>query len=134
MGAKSFGAWPASQVAMSDDLPPSIWPGPKRVPPFGYIKIKMAGQPDTKGYQIPFVNMKMHMRYLSPDEMKVKTAITPLGLRYYLQSDNWTQYEYDYKEFKAAISAKRKERFMGMLSEEIIRTKGKPKPSVDLFS
>jgi hypothetical protein len=32
---KIFGAWPASKVTMAEDLPPSIRPGPKRVPPFG---------------------------------------------------------------------------------------------------
>src|ERR1700733_7285043 len=63
--AKLFGAWPASQVLMAEDLSiPSVWPGPKRAPPFGYIKLKMPGTPDVSGYQgpkgsqIPFVNMK----------------------------------------------------------------------------
>src|ERR1700722_21012633 len=65
---KVFGAWPARQVTMAEDLPPSIWPGGHRAPPFGFIKIKMPGTPDVsgdqtpKGNEIPFVNMRIHMR------------------------------------------------------------------------
>jgi hypothetical protein len=139
--AKVFGAWPASQVLMSEDLPPSIWPGGHRTPPFGFIKVKMPGTPDIsgdqapKGFQIPFVNMKMHMRWLSPDEMKVKTAITPLGPRYYFQAKGWEQHVTDYKEFQSAMRARRRAKVMNMLADEIIRTKGKPKPNApDLFS
>jgi hypothetical protein len=131
---KILGAWQASQITMADDLPPSIWPGKPNVPPFGFIKLKMPGESDISGNQIAWIHMHIHARRISPDEMKVKTAITPLGPRYYLQSDNWKQYEYTYQQFRRAISARRRERFIGMVAEEIVRTKGKPKPSKDLFS
>ena len=137
--AKAFGAWPASQVLMSEDLPPSIWPGGHRAPPFGFIKLKMPGTPDVSGYQgpkgnqIPFVNMKIHMRWISPDEMKVKTAITPLGPRYYFQSEGWSQYEFGFKTFQSALRMKRRRRVQQMLAQEIARTRGQPKPTKDLF-
>src|SRR3984957_6781271 len=137
---KVFGAWPASQITMSEDLPPSIWPGGHRAPPFGFIKLKMPGTPDVSGYQgpkgnqIPFVNMKIHMRWISPDEMKVKTAITPLGLRYYFQSEGWSQYEFDFKTFQSALRMKRRRRVQQMLAQEIARTRGQPKPTKDLLS
>ena len=47
---------------------------------------------------------------------------------------NWDQHEYEYKQYRAALKARREERFIAMLAEEIYRTKGEPKPSVDLFS
>jgi hypothetical protein len=59
---KVFGCWPASKITMSEDLKPSIWPGPHRSPPFGFIKLKMPGEKDTTGLQIPFTNFKIHMR------------------------------------------------------------------------
>jgi hypothetical protein len=137
---KILGAWPASQITMPEDLH-NIWPGKQRShPPFGFIKLKMPGTPDIsgdqgpKGYQIPFVNMKMHMRWISPDEMKVKTAITPLGPRYYFQAKGWEQHESDYKEFRRAMRARRRARVQQMIAEEIVRTGGKPKPTKDLFS
>jgi hypothetical protein len=134
------GTWPASQVTMAEDLKPSIWRGAYTVPPFGFIKLKMPGTLDVSGDQTPlgnqiaFMNMRIHMRHISPDEMKVKTAITPMGPRYYFQSEGWSQYEFDYKEFKNALRARRRQRVIQMLAEEIARTKGKPKPSRDLFS
>jgi hypothetical protein len=104
-----------------------------------FIKVKMPGTPDISGDQnpkgqIPFVNMTIHMRWISPDEMKVKTAITPLGPRYYFQANGWDQYEYDYKEFRRAMRARRRARVMNMLADEIIRTKNEQKSSKDLFS
>jgi hypothetical protein len=51
--SKVFGAWLASQITMSEDLPPSIWPGGHRTPPFGFIKIKMPGTPDISRDQNP---------------------------------------------------------------------------------
>jgi hypothetical protein len=67
---KAFGAWPASQVTMSEDLPPSIWPGGHRTPPFGFIKLKMPREPDTSDHQIAFMNMRMHMRPELVDRIK----------------------------------------------------------------
>jgi hypothetical protein len=137
--AKVPGTWPASQVTMSDDLPPSIWPGKPNVPPFGFIKLRMpgdvavSGDQTPKGNQIAFMNMKIHMRHLSPGEMKVKTAITPMGPRYYFQSEGWNQYEFDFQTFKSALRAKRRERLKRMLAEEIAKNRGRPKPSRDLF-
>jgi hypothetical protein len=120
---KQYGAWPASKVTMSDDLL-GIWPGPKRVPPFGYIKIRMPGPPaisgeqNPKGNQIAFMNMRIHTRYMSPDEMKVKVALTPLGPRYYFQSEGWDKYEFDFKQFQRALRARRRKRLEQMLVEE----------------
>jgi hypothetical protein len=42
-----------------------------------------------KGNQIFAMDMHVHMRWISPDEMKVKTAITPFGPRYYFQANGW---------------------------------------------
>jgi hypothetical protein len=133
-----LGAWPASQVSMRDD--PSIWPERRSWPPFGYLKVRMPGDPSVsgdqnpKGNQIAFMNMRGHMRYLSPDEMKVKTAITPLGPRYYFSNPNWEQYEYEWKEFQEVLKLLRRERFMKMMAKEIERNeKEGPRPSKDLF-
>jgi len=133
---KVFGAWPASQVLMPEDLPPSIWPGGNRAPKFGFIKLKMDGELDEvySGHQIALMHMHIHMRWVSPDEMKVKTALTPLGPRYYFQAPGWEQHITDYNEFQRALRARRRGRIQRILAEEIARTGGKPKPSKDLFS
>jgi hypothetical protein len=140
--SKVFGAWPASQVTMSEDLPPSIWPGGHRTPPFGFIKIQMPGGLDIsgdqsrKGNQIPFVNMKIYMRpELGPiHHMKIMTRNTPMGQRFYLIGRNWEQAEYEAQEYRKALKRMKKERFMQMFAEKIYRTKGQPKPTTDLFS
>jgi hypothetical protein len=128
---------------MAEDLPPSIWAGGHSAAPFGFIKIKMPGTPDIsgdqtpKGNQIPFVNMRMHMR---PDigpihHMKIMTRINALGeTKFYMIDKNWEQYEYGYREYRAAMKTRKCERFMEMLAAEIVRTKGQPRPSVDPFS
>jgi hypothetical protein len=133
---KVFGAWPASQVTMREDLPPSIWPGGHRAPPFGFIKIKMPGQIITSNNEIPFTNWKMCVRpELGPiQHMKIMTRNTPMGQKFYLIDRSWDQYEYDYKEYRAALKAKRQERFRELLAAEIARTKGKPKSTPDLFT
>jgi hypothetical protein len=101
---KVFGAWPASQVTMAEDLKPSIWPGPQTTPPFGFIKIKMPGPPSViisgdqtpKGNQIPFNHMRMHMR---PDlgpihHMKMLTQVNALGeTKFYMIDKNWNKYQ-----------------------------------------
>jgi hypothetical protein len=143
---KVFGAWPASQVTMSEDLPPSIWPGGHRAPPFGFIKIKMPGPPEVsgdqgpKGNQIPFVNMKVYMRpELGPiHHMKVLTQVNALGeTKFYMVDHNWNKYEYEVQEYRKKLKARKQERFMQMLAEAIAdnaRNKDKPKPSKDLFT
>ena len=123
---KIFGALPASKISIPEDL--------QNPSPFGYIKLKVPGQTISASQQISFMNMRIHTRRLSPDEMKVMTAITPLGPRYYIKSHNWEQHEMEYKEFQAALRAKRRERVMDMLAEEIVRTKGESQPGRDLFS
>lgn len=139
---KWFGAWPASKVTMAEDLAPSVWPGQPNVPPFGFIKIKMPGTPDVsgdqtpKGNQIPFVNMRMHMR---PDfgpihHMKVMTRINALGeTKFYMIDKNWEQHEYLVEEYRAALKARKRERVMAMIAEEIAKNDGRTKPTVDLF-
>jgi hypothetical protein len=133
---KWFGAWPASKVMMSEDLPPSIWPGGHRTPPFGFIKLKMPGEDDQKGYQIPFNHMRMHMRpEIGPiHHMKIMTRINSFGeTKFYVIDKNWDQHEWDHKQYRAAMRARNRERVMEMLAAEIARTKGEPKPTVDLF-
>jgi hypothetical protein len=138
---KIFGAWPASNVTMSEDLPPSIWPGGHRAPPFGFISIKMPGTPDVsgdqtpKGNQIPFVHMNMHMR---PDfgpihHMRIMTRDTPMGQKFYLIDRNWDYAEYRFKEYRAALKRMKMEKYMALLAKEIATYDGKPKPHVDLF-
>jgi hypothetical protein len=140
---KVFGAWPASKVTMSEDLPPSIWPGGHRTPPFGFIKIKMPGTPDVsgdqtpKGNQIPFVNMRIHMRphgMAHHNHLKIISRNTPMGQRFYVIDRNWEQHEWDHQQYRAAIRAKERERFMAMLVEEIARNGGRTKPPTDLFA
>lgn len=142
---KWFGAWPASQVTMAEDLSiPSVWPGPKRAPPFGFIKIQMPGPSEIngvwnnpKGNQIPFSNMRIHMR---PDfgpihHMKMLTEVNALGeTKFYMIDKNWEKYEYDSQEYRKILKQRKKEKIMQMLAEEIARSKGRPKPSRDLFS
>jgi hypothetical protein len=139
---KVFGAWPASQITMSEDLPPSIWPGGHRAPPFGFIKIKMpgdaaiSGDQTPKGNQIPFNHMRIHMR---PDlgpihHMKILTRVDAFGeTKFYMIDKNWDQQEYNYREYRAALKARRQERFMQMLAAEIEKNNGRRKPRVDLF-
>ena len=111
---KSFGAWPSSKITMSDDLL-SIWPGPAPHPPWGYIKLKMPGERDLSVNEIPLTRWRIHMRYLSPDEMKVMTTVTPFGPRYFLQSQNWEFKENEYKEYRKALKAKKVDEFMAQL-------------------
>jgi hypothetical protein len=134
--SKVFGAWPASQITMSEDLPPSIWPGGHRTPPFGFIKLKMPGQRITSDNEIPFPNWKIQMRpELGPiHHMRVMTRNTPMGQKFYLIDRNWDHAEYNYLEYRKALKQMKKEKFMRMFAEEIARTKGQPKPSIDLFS
>jgi len=133
---KWFGAWPASQITMSEDLRPSIWPGGHRAPPFGFIKLKMPGEPNQKGNQIPFTNWRIHMR---PDfgpihHMKIVTQVNALGeTRFYMIDNNWNKYEYEAQQYRAALKARRQERFREMIALEIYRTKGQPKPTKNLF-
>jgi hypothetical protein len=130
---------------MSEDLPPSIWPGGHRAPPFGFIKLKMPGGPDIsgdqnpKGNQIPFTNWRIHVR---PDlgpihHMKMLTQVNALGeTKFYMIDKNWNKYEYEAQQYRAALKARRQENFMELLAAEIAnnaRNKGKLKPRVDLF-
>jgi hypothetical protein len=140
---KVFGAWPASKVTMSEDLPPSIWPSGHRTPPFGFIKIKMPGTPaisgdqNPKGYQIPFVNMRIHMRPQwgnYANRMRMRSYTNAFGeLKFYILDQNWEEAEYDAQQYRKAMKQMQQERFRIMLAEEIVRTRGIPKPSTDLF-
>jgi hypothetical protein len=144
MGSKIFGAWPASQVTMLEDLPPSIWPGGHRAPPFGFVKIKMPGPPEISGdqgpngNQIPFTHMKVYMRpELGPiHHMKMLTQVNALGeTQFFMIDHNWNKYEYEVKEYRKKLKERKMERFMVMLAEEIMKTKGVPNPNApDLFT
>lgn len=131
--SKQLGCWPSSKITMSDDLF-GIWPGPRRAPKFGYIKLKMPGEPGRSFNDIPFTNFRIYTRWISPDEMKVMTMITPFGPRCYMRSQNWAYKEYEYSEFKAGLKARRRAQIEGLLAESIANgTKGEPKPTKDLF-
>jgi len=125
---KVFGAWPASKVSMPEDL--QNWP------PFGFIKLAMPGELALKGHQIAFMNMKIHMR---PDvgpihHLRILARDTPMGQKFYLIDRNWDYAEYNYLEYRKALKQRKMEKYMALLAEEIAKTKGVPKPSVDLFS
>jgi hypothetical protein len=133
---KVLGAWPASQITMSEDLPPSIWPRGHKTAPFGFIKLKMPREPDTSDHQIAFLNMKMHMApELGPiHHMKIMTQRNALGeTKFYMIDKNWNQYDYDYREYRKALREKRIEKYMEKLAAEIASYNGVPKPSKDLF-
>jgi hypothetical protein len=125
---KVFGAWPASQVSMPEDL--QSWP------PFGIIKFKVPGEPDQKGNQIAWTKMKIHMR---PDlgpihHMRVMSRNTPMGQKFYLMDDNWSQYDYDYRRYRQQMKQKRMEDVANLIAAEMAKTKGKSKPGSDLFT
>lgn len=125
---KVFGAWPASQISTSEDL--------VNHPPFGFISLKVPGQLITSGNEIPFVNFQIHTR---PDgleyfnRMKIMSRQTPMGQKFYLIDENWEFAEYNYREYRKAIKAKRQERFCEMIAAEIMRRRGKLQPTKDLF-
>jgi hypothetical protein len=134
---KWFGAWRASKVSMSEDLKPSIWPGGHRAPPWGFIKLAMPGEPAQKGNQILFNHWRIHMRpELGPiHHMKIMTQVNALGeTKFYLINKNWEEAEYDAQEYRKALKRMKKEKFMQQFAEEIIRTRGQPQPSRDLFT
>jgi hypothetical protein len=126
---KVFGAWPASQISMRDDL--------VNHPPFGVIKLKMPGERDRSENEIPLTHWKMHMRpdmYQVIHHMKIMTQRNALGeTKFYLINENWERAEYDAKLYRAALKEYRNEKFRQMLAAEIAKTKGKPQPSKDLF-
>jgi hypothetical protein len=126
---KVFGAWPASKISMPEDL--ENWP------PFGFIKVETPS--DYSGIwpakQASYMNMKIHMR---PDlgpihHMRIMTRNTPMGQKFYMIDKNWDHAEYNYQEYREALKQRKMEKFLQMLAEEIIKTKGEPKPSKDLF-
>jgi hypothetical protein len=104
--SKWFGAWPASQVTMSEDLEPSIWPGGHRVPPFGFIKLKVLGAPDIAGNEIPSNQMRIHMRpeiFYVAHHMKIVSRNTPMGQKFYVENESWDQYGPAYRRYKAKL-------------------------------
>jgi hypothetical protein len=114
----------------------------KRAPPFGYIKIRMPGTPDVSGEQnpkenqIPFVNMKIHMRphwVTHHNRLKIMSRQTPMGQKFYLMDDNWEQHEYEARQFRAAIKARMRERIIEMIAAEVVKTRRQPQPTKDLF-
>jgi hypothetical protein len=141
-GQKVFGSWPPSKIIMSEDLPPSIWPGGHRTPDFGFIKLMMPGVPSVSGNQQPKHHQLsfMHMRIrMLPDpyiwhNLKVKTRETPMGTKYYLQNENWGQYavEYNVKEIRMAIKTMTHKEYLQWLAKKANNME--PKPSRDLFS
>lgn len=101
-------------------------------PPFGVIKCLMPGQQITKDQQISFMHMKMYMR----PEITHFTVISrnaPMGQKFYLIDPNWDRYEYDYREYRKAMKTMRHDKYIEKLAAQIVKTKGQPGPSVDLF-
>jgi hypothetical protein len=82
------------------------------------------------------MQMKIHMRqqFMSHyNHMKFISRNTPMGIRSYLLDANWQQHDYEAQQYRAAMKARRQEKFMEMLAAEIAKNKGKPQPSKDLF-
>jgi hypothetical protein len=135
---KIFGAWPASKVTMIEDLqrPPGVWPGRKRIPPFGFIKLAMPGELALKNHQA-FMQMKMHMR---PDiayvgnHFKIRSYINAFGEQKFFYVNSNSEYkEYDMKEWRAALRGRRYKQVKKMVEE----LEGQPKqlrPPTNLFT
>jgi hypothetical protein len=118
---KSFGACPAAQITMSEDLAPGSWPGRgHKTPPFGFIKLTVPGQRVTKEQQIIFMKLRMHMRpeiaYIGP-HLKFMSHNTPMGRKYYIMDKNWEAHEYNYKMMRRAIRTKRLDQIMEMIAK-----------------
>jgi hypothetical protein len=82
---KEFGVLPPMQTWMADDHT-------HHFPPLGVIKVNMYDTKSPQGQQISFQKLRMHMRHLSPDEMKLKMASMPFGFRYYARKMVWDRY------------------------------------------
>jgi hypothetical protein len=123
---KVFGAWPASQISMPEDL--VNWP------PFGIIKLKMTGEPAQVDQQIAFLPIKMHMRAISNEQSQLKIAVTPMGPRYYFRDQPWEQYQKEYGEFLSALKEKKMADIQEMMAAEIAKPKGESKKGHDLFA
>lgn len=63
---KVFGAFPAMQIKMREDIgapitdPPGPWPSGVTYPPFGFIKVNTPAYPKTGAHQL--ASVKVHMR------------------------------------------------------------------------
>jgi hypothetical protein len=93
---KEFGVLPPMQTWMRENHT-------HHFPPLGVIKVRMYGQSEQQipeGQQIAFQKIRIHMRHLSPDEVKLKMMSTPFGVRYYARGKAWDKYSggSEYKE------------------------------------
>jgi hypothetical protein len=125
---KVFGAWPASQISMMEDL--------QNHPPFGVIKVKTPLQ--LRGpQQASFINIKMHMR---PDfgpihHLRIRTHNTPMGQKFYLINQNWEQAEYDAQQYRKALKQMKMVSYMEQLAWEVAaHAIGETRPPKDLFA
>jgi hypothetical protein len=66
--------------------------------------------------------------------VRIMTRNTRMGQKFYLVDKNWDEYEYDYKEYRAAMRARKRTQIQELLAAEIANGNGKPKPTYDLFS
>ena len=82
---KQFGVLPPMQTWMMENHTDHF-------PPLGIIKVNMYDTKTPIGQQIAFQKIRMHMRHLSPDEMSLKMAQMPFGIRYYARGMAWDQY------------------------------------------
>jgi hypothetical protein len=145
-GDKVFGAFSARKVMMAEDL--------KNHPPFGYVKFNTPTQPSLNA----LTPIKAHMRPpvwldISPHpsvwaEGKLISAMREMSRKRPLKlitnegsitirsirHPNWSQYKNVLSERSAAIKAKREAEHRELLAEEMVKTKGQPQPSKDLFS
>ena len=65
--------------------------------------------------------------------MKIMTRINALGeTKFYLIDQNWDQYEYDYKEYRRMMKARKLEK-LAMMIAAIERGEMEKSPKKDLF-
>jgi hypothetical protein len=143
---KIFGAFSARKVTM--------WPeNLVNYPPFGNIKVKTPthhphsiGSIKVHTTPTPWLDVTPHpsvwaqgkfeeaMRQMSRKRpIKLVTDEGTMTIKS-IRHANWKYKEDEYKEFRAAIKTKREAEHREMIAAEIVKTKGKPKESVDLFS
>jgi hypothetical protein len=133
---KIFGCWPASKVQMMENF--------LNHPPFGVIKLMIPRGPDDqlmdlqeKHHQIAFQKMKIHMpqfiNYISP-YLKMVSQTNAFGeQKFHFVTANWTQKEYDVKEWRRLMRERHYEEIMSMIAN----MENEPKtlrPATNLFT
>ena len=147
---------PIGDVPVTD--PPNPWPSDVKYPqPAGLAQVNT--RPDyawgTKKVPLTAINVRMlpdvwleitpHPSVWAQGKLEAAlqkmSQIRPIRLQTEdgsitiksMRSANWGYKAKEYRELRAAQKARREERHREMLAAEIARTKGEPKPHVDLF-